>query len=390
MLKVLFYLTLSALSLGQFVAIGRTGESKFYIFDIFVLVFAVYGLIYFLSVKKSFKLPKTSYLFLLFTLSATISLVLALPNFEGVEIAVGTLYLIRWISYLLSSLVVFNMVDKKILTWEMFENVVIYSGLFLAVVGFIQILVLPDFTKLDPSLGWDPHKNRLASTFFDPNFVGAYFVICLTILLDKLFSKKDFKPAFFLVILVALFLTFSRSGWGMFGVVILVYGIFKSRSLLLVSLFVAFLAYFAVPRIQTRISGLTDPSDSASFRLVSWKNTWEIVEDYPLFGVGFNTFRYVQKDYGFLDVDTFLTHSGAGSDSSLLFVLATTGIFGLVFYLSGLVFPAISAFSKKKGEWLVVISLVLGFLLESQFINSLFYPQIMFVFLTTLFLVGNV
>lgn len=390
MLKVLFYLTLSALSLGQFAAIGRTGESNFYIFDIFVLVFAVYGLIYFLSVKKSFKLPKTSYLFLLFTLSATISLVLALLNFEGVEIAVGTLYLIRWISYLLSSLVVFNMVDKKILTWEMFENVVIYSGLFLAVVGFIQILVLPDFTKLDPSLGWDPHKNRLASTFFDPNFVGAYFVICLTILLDKLFSKRDFKPAFFLVILVALFLTFSRSAWGMFGVVILVYGVFKSRFMLLVSLLVVFLAYFAVPRIQTRISGLTDSSDSASLRLISWKNTWEIVEDNSVFGVGFNTFRYVQKDYGFLDVDSFLTHSGAGSDSSLLFVLATTGIFGLVFYLSGLVLPAISAFSKKKGEWLVVISLVLGFILESQFINSLFYPQIMFVFLTTLFLVGNV
>lgn len=390
MLKGLFYITLSVLSLGQFTAIGKTGESNFYIFDILVLLFAVYGLVYFLLVKKSFNLPRSSYLFLFFTLSALVSLVLALPNFESSQIVIATLYFVRWVAYLLSSLVVFNMVGKKILTLETLENAVIYSGLFLAVAGFIQIIILPDFTTLDPSLGWDPHKNRLASTFFDPNFVGAYFVICLTILLDRLVSKKDFKPISFLTILIALFLTFSRSAWGMFGLVILVYGVFKSRLLLLVSLFIAFLAYFAVPRIQTRISGITDPSDSAAYRLISWNNTWKIVQDNPTFGVGFNTFRYVQKDYGFLDVDTFLTHSGAGSDSSILFVLATTGIFGLVFYLLGLIYPVIEAFVKKSGWWLVVASLVLGFLLESQFINALFYPQIMFVFLTTLFLVGNV
>jgi O-antigen ligase len=377
MFKILLYLTLSALSLGQFAVIGRAGESNFYIFDILVLVFVVYGLIYFLSVEKSFKLPKVSHFFLLFTLTALVSLVLAIPNFEGYEIKVSTLYLIRWISYLLSSLVIFNMVGKKILKWEEFENAVIYSGLFLAIAGFIQILVLPDFTTLDPSLGWDPHKNRLASTFFDPNFIGAYFVICLAILLDRFFSKKDPKLTFFLIILVALFLTFSRSAWGMFGVVVLVYGVKKSRFLLLVSLFVAFLAYFAVPRIQTRISGLTDPADSAAFRLISWKNTWEIVSENPVFGVGFNTFRYVQRDYGYLDIDTFLTHSGAGSDSSLLFVLATTGIFGFLFYALGLTYPTIKYL--KKGKGVLVVSLVLGFLLESQFINSLFYPQIMFI-----------
>ncbi|MFC1700480.1 O-antigen ligase family protein [Patescibacteria group bacterium] len=388
MLKNLFYLTLFTLSLGQLAVIGRAGESNFYIFDIFVLAFSIYGLIYFFLVKKSFKLPKISHFFLLFTLSAIISIVLALPNFEGFEIKVATLYLIRWISYLLSSLVVFNMIDKKVLSWKQFENAVIYSGLFLAVAGFIQLLVLPDFTVLDPDLGWDPHKNRLASTFFDPNFMGAYFVICLTILLDRLISKRDFKPTFFLVILVALFLTFSRSAWGMLGVTILVYGVFKSRFLLLVSLFVAFLSYFAVPRIQTRISGLTDPSDSASLRLISWKNTWEIVKENPIFGVGFNTFRYVQRDHGYLEIDTFLTHSGAGSDSSLLFVLATTGVFGFLFYLLGLTYPVIRFL--KEGKGILVVSLVLGFLLESQFINSLFYPQIMFVFLAALFLVDNV
>jgi hypothetical protein len=111
----------------------------------------------------------------------------------------------------------------------------------------------------------------------------------------------------------------------------------------------------------------------------------EIVKDNFLLGVGFNTFRYVQKQYGFLEPGQEEIHSGAGSDSSLLFVFATTGIIGFFVYLVALLFPALEAFLRKKGNWLMVFTLIGAFLLESQFINSLFYPQIMFIFFFLLF-----
>lgn len=392
MLNLSFYLTILLLSLNQFTSVYKSGESNIYLFDISMIFFSLYGLFYFLLAKKSFKLPKFSFLFIVFTLSALTSLLISYPRFSIEEITISSFYLFRFFIYLLGSIVVFNMIDKKLIIKDRVVDIFILSGVLISIIGFIQLLILSDFTILDPSLGWDPHKNRLASSFFDPNFVGAYFVLCLTLLFDKLYFENDQKKfnkihyIYFFILLVALFLTFSRSAWGMFAVVIIIYGLFKSKVLLATAFLVAFMAYFATPRIQTRISGITDPADSASLRMVSWRNTIEIIKDNFLIGVGFNTFRYVQKDYGFLTPETIDTHSGSGSDSSLLFVWATTGLLGLVIYLTALLFHIYESMVKSYSGKLIILSIVLGLLLESLFINSLFYPQIMFLFLTMLFI----
>jgi O-antigen ligase len=377
MLKWLFYFCIFTLSLGQLVSIFKGGDANLYIFDFVVAAFCAYGLFYFLAIKKKFVFPKYSIPFLFFILIALVSLVRVFPNYSNAEWLISGSYLLRWVVYFLSGVVVFNMKENKMMNKSEIIKTFVYSAVFVSIAGFIQLALLPDFEVLDKSLGWDPHKNRLASTFFDPNFVACYLVLIVALVLDNI--EKVNKLALLLVV-TAIFLTFSRSGWLMLGVVIFIYGIFKSRWLLPLSLFVVFLAYFAVPRVQTRIAGTTDPADSARYRIVSWQNTLQIAGDNLLFGTGFNSFRYVQKDYGFLDPDTFLEHGGAGSDSSLLFVLATTGVFGLTCYALGFLFPLI-------GSWSLVLgALLAGLFVESQFINSLFYPQIMFLLFSVLYL----
>jgi hypothetical protein len=393
MAQISFYITLLLVILNQLTSVFKNFGLSIYLFDIAVLVFTIFWLVYFLLVKKSFKLPKKSYLFIIFSLIAGTSLLIVSPNFKLDELLISGFYLFRFIIYLFSGIVVFNIIENKMMSKEKVFQAFVVSGVLLAFLGFIQLLILPDFTVLDPDLGWDPHKNRLASTFFDPNFTGAYFVLCLTLLFDKFYSvnkknsKLEIKDAvFFLVLLIALVLTFSRSAWGMFGVVVLIYGLFRSRILLISAFFVAFLAYFAIPRVQTRLSGVTDPADSASLRLDSWRNTVKIIKDNFWAGTGFNTYRYVQRDYGFLTPDSEDIHSGAGSDSSLLFVFATTGIFGFLVYLLGVLFVSFGDFAQKNKNWLLSLALVMGFILESQFINSLFYPQIMFLMFSIFFI----
>jgi len=394
MAQISFYTTLLLVILNQVTSVFKNFGLSVYLFDIAVLIFTIFWLVYFLLVKKSLKLPKKSYLFIIFSFIASISLLLASPNFKSDELLISGFYLFRFIIYLFSGIMVFNIIENKMMSREKVFRSFVVSGVVLAFLGVIQLIILPDFTTLDPDLGWDPHKNRLASTFFDPNFVGAYCVLCLTLLFDKFYSvnKKSSKfeirdVVFFLILLIALVLTFSRSAWGMFGVVVLIYGLFKSRVLLISAFFVAFLAYFAVPRVQTRLSGITDPADSASLRLDSWGNTVKIIKDNFWIGTGFNTYRYVQRDYGFLTPDNENVHSGAGSDSSLLFVFATTGVFGFLVYLLGVLFVSFEDFAKKNKNWLLSLSLVMGFILESQFINSLFYPQIMFFVFSVIFIV---
>jgi hypothetical protein len=173
------------------------------------------------------------------------------------------------------------------------------------------------------------------------------------------------------------------------AIAILVFGLMKKRQLLFYGLLLSFLAYFLVPRVQTRIAGITDPADSARFRIVSWKNALEISSDNLFLGIGFNAYRYIQKDYGFLTPDDVSSRSGAGSDSSLLFVLATTGIIGLSLYVSGFMYPFLdSVFSKRKNR-LLMVTIISALFLESLFINSLFYPQIMFIVYTLMFSSSN-
>lgn len=394
MLKWLFYFCVFTLSLGQLVSIFKGGDANLYIFDFVVGAFCACGLFYFLTIEKKLVFPKYSIPFLFFILTALVSLVRVFPNYSNTEWLISGSYLLRWVVYFLSGVVVFNMKGNKMIDKSEIIKAFVCSAVFVSIAGFIQLALLPDFEVLDKSLGWDPHKNRLASTFFDPNFVACYLVLVLALVFSGVTPNEREGPQHgpsrtlgmtrwymaTAIILTAIFLTFSRSGWLMLGIVIFIYGIFKSRWLLPLSLFVIFLAYFAVPRVQTRIAGTTDPADSARFRVVSWQNTLQIARDNWFLGTGFNTFRYVQKDYGFLDPDTFLEHGGAGSDSSLLFVLATTGVFGFLFYILGFALPLF-------GTWdLVLGALLAGLFVESQFINSLFYPQIMFLLFSVLYL----
>lgn len=379
--KNLFYLCVVALSLGQIAVITEVGDSKVYIYDVLVGIYSTLGLIYLLGAKKSLKIPKFLVGLVIFSLVAFLSLLLRLTTLSSDQIIFAAFYLIRWVIYLISAIVTYNLVLQKRINLNEILNAFIYSALFISIGGFIQLIVLPDFTVLDPLLGWDPHKNRLASTFFDPNFTGGYLALVSSVIIGSYLTKeiriKTNNLTFKLfVILIGLFLTFSRSSWGMFALIIGIFGVFRARWLIWVGILAIFLAYFAIPRVQTRISGVTDPADSAAFRLVSWGNAWEIAQDNLLFGVGFNAFRYSQEDYAFFSVGTTGGNSGSGSDSSFLLVLATTGVFGFVVFLFSYFYPAYSQFKKGK---VVLLAIFVGLFLHSQFVNSLFYPQFMFL-----------
>jgi len=98
-------------------------------------------------------------------------------------------------------------------------------------------------------------------------------------------------------------------------------------------------------------------------------------------GVGFNTFRYAQQDYGIFEIGETGGNSGAGTDSSFLLVLATTGVFGFLIFLAGYLFPL---FQKKNAFYLPMLAAFSALFMQSQFINALFYPQILFLWLTFL------
>jgi O-antigen ligase len=385
LLRIFFVIWFFLLNLGQLTAVFKVSFGGFYLFDIFAVLWVFIALLTFLvDKKKEIHIPKEYFLIIGFLSFGLVSLILALQNFTQIEMVYSFFYYARFVVYILAGALVYNCFRARIFSERFIFNLISLSVGFISLAGFIQLIVLPDFTVLDSSLGWDPHKNRLASTFFDPNFTGAYLVLCLNFLVvGKDYLKKKFVPLVLLIVFSVL-LTFSRSAWLMLAVSIFIWGIFKYRLLLILSFLVAFSAYFAVPRVQTRISGITDPADSAHFRLISWRKTWEIARDNLVFGTGFNTFRFAQKDYGFFGAG-WGGHSGGGSDSSLLLVLATTGIPGFLLFFSFFGVLFVEALKNLSNRWSIVLLASLGGLfMESFFINSLFYPQILFLWLLLL------
>jgi len=383
--KLLFLSLILSLPLGQFgrLPFGSAGIN-IYLHDVICVTLVFYWLIYNLAVKKSLRIPRFYFPVVIFVSIALISLVSGKRWVNWSEWLIGSFYLIRWIIYSVVALISLelNRHYKKSLNTVRY---LLIGGLVLSVIGFFQLIFIPDFSTLDPGLGWDPHQNRLASSFFDPNFTGAFLVTCISLALSDFFkNKKSFSRSIVIsILLVSLLLTFSRSAWLMLAVVIAVIGVLRSRLLLILSLLVAFSAYFFVPRVQTRLTGTTDPADSAHFRIISWKNTLDIAKDHPWLGVGYNTFRYAQERYGFFDNPDHPLggRAGAGSDSSLLLVLATTGIFGLLSYLLiyiEIVRYSISKYIKKHDVLSFgLLAIIFALIIESQFINSLFFPQIM-------------
>ena len=372
---------------GQIIRLPFLGASgTLTVTDIFVIITDLTFIIYALWIKKSLKIEhKIFFPALLFILFATASTILAAGTFKLNEIFISSLFLIRFIFYFFLSVVIFNIVTKeKVNSWF---KIILFIGTLFIIIGFFQFVLLPDLSFL-AVYGWDPHQQRIASTFLDPNYSGMIFVVIFVIATSIfLYQKKrnkiiDFYPLIAAISFIALILTFSRSSYLAFLTAIATIGILKSPKLFIAILFLFVVAFSQITQVRARIAGALTLDETSKARLESWQKGLTIFKDNLLFGVGFNTYRFAQAKYGFFSPDEPQGgHSGAGSDSSIILVAATTGIIGLFFYLFFL-FRILRVFIKKSTQdpWhLASLSIFLALLVHSQFVNSLFFPQIMLI-----------
>lgn len=342
--------------------------------DIVVIILCLGGL---LQTRLKFKK------LLLFVISALFFILIALLSliFTPLHLTIpgymmSLFYTIRFAGYFLLGWLILSKAFPNLK--ENLRQILSLSGIGLAVLGLLQFILLPDLTFLT-KWGWDPHFFRTVSTFLDPNFAGAYFVLTLIILSasqrDK--EKTDLLRLFFVVTYIALLTTFSRSSYLMFLVSGLTLSFLKksknmaiSVTFLFIVLMAAFLLYgkiIAQPRNINR-------TQSASSRVNTWQQGFEVFKHSKILGVGFNSYRYAIKEYHLGDPKFLKSHGSSSNDSSLLFVLATTGILGFAAYCVFL----FSLIKKSWGKNLFLISGLSGLIVHSFFSNSLFYPPILF------------
>lgn len=345
-------------------------------FGLIDLVVASIFTVWLLLVKKtSYKLAKP---ILLFSLVGLVSLLINLNKFENQQILISSLYLVRFVLY---SGLYFVFVDIGKMQNKPIQKYFAFSGLIIMTTGFLQYFFYPSLKNMIYK-GWDEHMFRLFGTFLDPNLAGVIlvlFFILFFVFKDKVFKNKKLSYLVLTLNFIAIILTYSRGAIVMFVVCSLIYTIIK-KNWKVVATAVGILAIVFVvlsPRFYIENTNLLRTFSSKE-RIKTWEEGIKIFKKNPM-GIGFNTLRYERGKMYPNDKYLSVSHSGAGLDSSFIFILTTTGIPGIIAYVYVLLKILKLGLSKmKKGSYGLILVISLGGLIvNSLFINSLFYSFIM-------------
>ncbi|MFB6225400.1 MAG: hypothetical protein ABEI13_02995, partial [Candidatus Paceibacteria bacterium] len=220
-MMVMYFICIATVLVGQLIQLPILGGV---ITDIVVPIYlGVWGVDTILK-RRPLYVTSAIFLSLIFLLYAAFSLfvnVHELPVTSGIFGSFA--YWVRLALYL-GLLLPFTqmMYENRERTIQLFLNTLIYTGLILAVMGFIQLVVVPDFSFM-AKYGWDPHQGRLLATWFDPNFLGGFLGMSLLAVLTRLLFYWDSQERPFMswysvryllfttILTLALVLTFSRS-----------------------------------------------------------------------------------------------------------------------------------------------------------------------------------
>lgn len=327
--------------------------------EIILLILGILNLFKIRRVNLSSLHPFTGFL-----LVAIFSLFLSLSFFRFEQILIGLAYLSRLIVIFLFYLYLNRITSDPKKKHHLLRSLLI-SGVCLVVFGWIQYLVLPDlrFMKI---WGWDDHYYRLVSTLFDPAFTAIIIVLAAIISLSL---KKHILTIF---LLVSLLFTYSRSGYLSFalGSGYFFYHTHQIKKFMVLML-VLVLGIIFLPAPGGEGVNLKR-TNSIVQKIEEAKVSVKIFSQNPVFGIGFNNLCIAKVNLG---VSRPQNHSCSGTDNSLLFVLTTTGIVGLMIFLHLLIQVHKQTASSTYG--LVFKASFVAALSHSFFTNTLFYLWIL-------------
>jgi O-antigen ligase len=310
-------------------------------------------------------------------------------GFSTFELALSLAYLGRWMLYFAMYLVVINIVKRRDVNgvWSAVETALLIFAAF----GVVQAAFLPGFAQLvypesRAYLDWDIQGHRLVSTVLEPNIAAAMLLVGLLVQLARIsvgVRVPRWRP---LLLFGALVLTLSRSGaLGLVvgvGTILLVRGL--SKRLLRWILFVSALILAALPKLVSFAAayGKFSTEGSAAARVLSWVQALRVFRDHPLFGIGFNTFGFVQERYGYVRFGT----AAYSSDGGLLFIAVLTGVVGASVY----VWMLLSIIRRCRSIWrdrelsaehrglaIGTAAAIVGLCVDSVFVNSLLTTFVM-------------
>jgi len=346
MTYLLLILSLFVWPFGQLLAFSVPGFStNIYLLDFLVGLLTLSLLLNKKAWKKVVSDPMLRPL-IYFNLIATLSLMVNLKSLVIGGSTYSMLYLVRLFVYPPVYFAAKLFQPKKI------KGSVVSSFLLFCVLGIFQYLFFPDMRYLK-LIGFDDHYFRLVGSFYDPNFTGAILAGVALVFI----SLGHWVVSLPLIVLLAL--TFSRASYLCFALgIVYLLGRKKKFSLILFLVGLVIVVWLIPKPFGEGVNLFR--TFSVFSRIDSWESGVSLFVRKPLLGWGYNTLRD-------------LTGSRFQIDNSYLFVAATTGLLGLLFFIN-LLNKCLRGISLPQNIFLYVL------LFHSLFNNSFFYIWINFAF----------
>lgn len=378
---LLFVFLAALLPFGVLIRVSLIGNAAFTPLDVIVGIIGL-GVLATSIKKKSLPEPYgISKALLLFVAFGLVSLLVNASKFSLEQVTISALYALRFLWY---SLLLFSAINLSNKNKSKLQSIFFVSGAVTVLFGFVQYFFYQNLRNLY-YLGWDDHLYRMFGTFLDPNFAGAFFVLFLLYSGFLLSKQKNLKGKASIGIIAILFLTFiaiilthSRSAALMLLIAIPIAGYKLVSAKVLVTAVLLFVLAFGIFS-NTHVENL-NPFRIASTeaRILSAIDGYAVFSKNILIGTGFNAYRYAQVKYGLKsESGAAISHADGSTDNSYIFVLATTGVIGFLLFINYYKLLITMLVKSKMKNKSFIIALVVGFLVDSFFINSLFYSLLL-------------
>lgn len=342
---ILFYLTSTTFFFGP--------DFRVNLFSVSIPVFDLLLSLYILS-KLILKPTISNKYVILFIVWNLISYLLNLKNYGFLYQNFFYLFKLTNLCLLLFVPINISKNQKKYFLTILFANILF---------GFIQYLFWPDLASYK-FFGWDPHLNRLTSTFLDPTFTALIFLLLLIYYFFE-------NPKIFILSLIylSIALTYSRSTLLALLISSLYFGLKQSKNLklFLKTLLLIIITIIVLPNSIGEGTNLKRTSTIYA-KVENYKQALNLIKQKPLIGHGYNNLLSFKKP-----TNLYPDHSQSGFDSSLLTITSTSGIIGLTLFLL--------AFSKYFLNLTIMEkTAIISILIHSLFANSLLYSWIIFCY----------
>ena len=160
---------------------------------------------------------------------------------------------------------------------------------------------------------------------------------------------------------LALALTYSRSTFLSLFIASVFVGLkIKNKFIPIITGILILITILILPRHPGEGTNL-ERNASIKAKITNYQEGFKTFLTSPLIGHGYNNLLYVRK------IDIPESHSNSGFDSSLLTILACTGLIGLILFLAG----CANLFQSSS---LLFQTLLAALFVHSLFANSLLYP----------------